>query len=271
MNFEKIPYESIIASVEFGLKSQLTKIKHNEKSAIRNEICNILKNAQNKESQSNNKNYKEKQIRIFFNETKKFLNDNSQLLVTYADKGNVTVVMDKNLYFDKMENLLNDANTYQVVSKDPTESIQRNFNALISDWEKRKYFSSNKIENAPLAKFLRNYNGVSPKMYGLPKIHKENIPIRPKVSYIGSPLYNFSKFYANILSKMIGAKSYSIRNSYEFKDKIEGISINRGNCIISLDVVSLFTNIPNNLVIAIIRKKWKEIKPLSSIKNLEVC
>ena len=31
------------------------------------------------------------------------------------------------------------------------------------------------------------------KFYGLPKIHKENIPLRPKVSLPGSPTYDLSK------------------------------------------------------------------------------
>ena len=44
-----------------------------------------------------------------------------------------------------------------------------------------------------------------PKIYGLPKIHKNNIPLRPIVSCVGSPSYHLSKtlevFLRNSLRK----------------------------------------------------------------------
>ena len=38
------------------------------------------------------------------------------------------------------------------------------------------------------------------RFYGLPKIHKPEIPIRPIVSYTGTPLYKLSRYIASILS-----------------------------------------------------------------------
>jgi len=43
-----------------------------------------------------------------------FLNDHPNLLITKADKGNVTVVLDRDLYLEKMNNLLVDPDTYPV-------------------------------------------------------------------------------------------------------------------------------------------------------------
>jgi hypothetical protein len=38
-----------------------------------------------------------------------------------------------------------------------------------------------------------------PRLYGLPKIHKEECPLRPIVSTMGSPTYNLAKYLAKHL------------------------------------------------------------------------
>ena len=47
--------------------------------------------------------------------------------------------------------------------------------------------------------YLKPTDSPAPRFYGQPKIHKPGVPIRPIVSYSGSPLYNFNKYIANIL------------------------------------------------------------------------
>ena len=45
-----------------------------------------------------------------------------------ADKERVTVVMDKTDYNDKMDSLVNDKQTYEVVKRDPTPALQPKLN-----------------------------------------------------------------------------------------------------------------------------------------------
>ena len=40
---------------------------------------------------------------------------------------------------------------------------------------------------------LRSSAGKTPLMYGLPKIHKPDVPLRPIISFIHSPIYQLSK------------------------------------------------------------------------------
>ena len=44
----------------------------------------------------------------------------------------------------------------------------------------------------------------SPKFYGLPKIHKPGIPLRPIISSIGTVTYNTAKELARILKPLVG-------------------------------------------------------------------
>jgi len=46
-----------------------------------------------------------------FNRCKKFLRDNEEVFVTRADKGQVTVIMNKQTYINKINKTLDDART----------------------------------------------------------------------------------------------------------------------------------------------------------------
>ena len=49
-----------------------------------------------------------------------------------------------------------------------------------------------------------------PEFYGLPKIHKNNNPLRPIVSSIGSITYESAKLLAKILGPLVGKTPFHI-------------------------------------------------------------
>ena len=53
----------------------------------------------------------------------------------------------------------------------------------------------------------------SPEFYGLPKIHKEGMPLRPIVSSTGAASYETSKELARILQPLMGKSPYQVQNS----------------------------------------------------------
>ena len=92
--------------------------------------------------------------------------------------------------------------------------------------------------------------------YGLIKIHKVNNPVRPIISTINSPTYNLSKILSKFLYEHLKNPFSHINNSLELKGKLEGIIIPDGFETISLDVVSLFTNVPEYFICSVIEKSW---------------
>ena len=56
----------------------------------------------------------------------------------------------------------------------------------------------------------------APKFYGLPKIHKEGMPMMPIVSSIGAASYEASKELARILKPLMGKSPYQVQNSKDF-------------------------------------------------------
>jgi len=54
--------------------------------------------------------------------TKKFVNDYPEILISKADKRNVIIARNKLDYMSKMESMLSDSNTYEMMIKDPTKT-----------------------------------------------------------------------------------------------------------------------------------------------------
>ena len=89
-----------------------------------------------------------------------------------------------------------------------------------------------------MSKKLKTKQGVFPKMYFLPKIHKENTPLRPIVSFVGSPLYNTTKFISNLLKYAFEKDEIYVKNSFELVEQLKNIMLPDNYILVSLDVIS---------------------------------
>ncbi|XP_075160530.1 uncharacterized protein LOC142233476 [Haematobia irritans] len=207
-------------------------------------------------------NPKDKFILNIYDETKRFLRKQKDIIVTRSDKGNKTVIMYKKDYKTGMEELLNDKSTYRTMREDPTLKLQRKNNKIIMDLFKAEYITKQE-------KFhLTSNSATAPRLYGLPKIHKTNMPLRPISSSVEVPCYNLSKYIGDILSNIILEK-YNIKNSMELKTRLEEVSLDEDDILISLDVVSLFTNIPIYLAIKNIMTQWKTLEKHTKIPKTQ--
>ena len=95
----------------------------------------------------------------------------------------------------------------------------------------------------------------SPKLYGLPNIHKKNNPLRPTVSSRGSVTYGIAKELARILKPLTGNAIHHVNTSSEFADEMK---LEKGEYIISYDVSALFTYIPVQSAIEVTKKKLEQ-------------
>ena len=107
-------------------------------------------------------------------------------------------------------------------------------------------------------------------MYGLPKIHKENIPLRPILSMVNSAQHKLAKFLNMTLEPVLKYFSeYSLKDSFTFVDKIKDMDA-QNTFIASFDVKSLFTNVPLEEVIEIcVDTLYKISNPTVSRKNFK--
>ncbi|XP_071653548.1 uncharacterized protein [Temnothorax longispinosus] len=198
-------------------------------------------------------NYIDRFLLQEFKFCRSFLRDNDDVLVTKADKGQVTVVMERNTYINRMTDLLSDSLTYKKLKNDPTRQITSKINGLAKSWRNKDIISEQ------LFRLLNCTNGNLPRCYGLPKIHKDGSPLRIIVSTLGSPLYNMANFLHNILVKSVPKPESYIKDGWSFVELIRDVRIEDDDVLISLDVTSLFTNIPKDLVLQAIKNRWNHV------------
>jgi hypothetical protein len=83
-------------------------------------------------------------------------------------------------------------------------------------------------------------------MYGLPKIHKPNFPLKPIISAIGTHSYKLAKFLVPLL-RPFSTNTFTINDTFTFVKELRELKINTNDVIMaSFDVKSLFTNIQYN-------------------------
>ena len=138
-------------------------------------------------------------------------------MILKADKGNTTVVMDKVIYEEKINNMLSDTTTYILLNKDPMKGCEKQMKSLLSS-KKQKLCDK-------LYRKLSTTDGAPPRLYGLPKLHKEGVPLRPIFSFVGSTTYELSKYLRDILSPLVGKSNCNIKNLYVWVEKSIRISI----------------------------------------------
>jgi hypothetical protein len=113
----------------------------------------------------------------------KELRKRDDIQILKADKGNYTVIMDKQVYTEKMNCLLH-TNTNRKLKNDPTKLLLELAKSIA------KLCGLNTLTDRSLIPMCPQI----PRIYGLPKIHKNDVPLRPIVSTRNSVTYNLAKY-----------------------------------------------------------------------------
>ena len=196
----------------------------------------------------------------------KELRNNKDITIRKADKSSTFVILPTTEYNKKMNDILTDESKFKQITRNPTNNLKTKLNKLIKD-----HNSSNPdIKFQPLSgDYSLSY------AYGNVKIHKPGNPLRPIISQMPSVTYSTAKRLCQLITPYT-PNSFSLNSTDEFLDILKS---SRPNKIIgSLDVESLFTNVPVDETIQLILKKiyHSEETPLpipeSTLKSLlEIC
>ena len=173
-----------------------------------------------------------------------------------------------------MENFLSDQNKFlKITLKDD------NFLNFITSQEKcidkiyRKLVDSNSIseETRRHVKPVGTRLGI---MYGSSKVHKKCVdgclPFRSILSALQTPTYKLAKYLVPILEPLTNNK-YAVKDLFNFATEI--VEQDSSNFIGSLDIDSLFTNIPlctnnlfknSNIVHGLKKSEFKDLQSLAT-------
>ncbi|BHF71354.1 hypothetical protein SprV_0401441200 [Sparganum proliferum] len=171
------------------------------------------------------------------------LKADKDLVIVPADKGRATVVLDRADYLQKAKGLLEDRQFYVSCATNPLKALTREINATLLALE-----NSGAITPTD-RRMARPQDTALARFYGLPKVHKDGAPLRPIVSLKGTPTYGLAKWLFRRLKFLTAESDTTVSSSAQFLEKLKGVSIHPNEVMVSFDVTSLFTSIPQDLAI----------------------
>ena len=110
------------------------------------------------------------------------------------------VVLNKADYVSKMNAILEDTNKFLKLgdlSFDDTQKLENKLQKRFLELFRRKLILKEVYE------FIRPVGSQRPRMYGLPKIHKPGIPLRPILSMFHSAQHSLAKWLVEVLNPVL--------------------------------------------------------------------
>jgi hypothetical protein len=169
------------------------------------------------------------------------LRQNPDLIISHPDKGSGAVLLNRKEYSEKMNVILEDCSKFEKEkenSKDDPSIFEKRVCKEIQHLLEGHFLSETE------AKLLRPHGTVTPELYGLPKLHKPDIPLRPIMSMNNSAQHKLAQWLVKKLEPVRRSiVTHSLRDTFQLVGELTNLNIQNTHPS-SLDVNSLFTNVP---------------------------
>ncbi|XP_063805763.1 uncharacterized protein LOC134984051 [Pseudophryne corroboree] len=190
------------------------------------------------------------------------LTKDSTIVIKQADKGGGgLIIQDRSDYILEANRQLNNHDFYHTLPRDPTPVFLRELHDLLSQ------AMSNNLISKEEFNFLFCSHPTVPIYYHLPKIHKSCTapPGRPIISGVGSLTSNLSHYIDISLQPRVTMLKSHIKDTTHFLNMIKDIEWRDSYGFLTLDVQSLYTNIPHDLGINAIARRLTEDGDLTDL------
>ena len=149
--------------------------------------------------------------------------------------------MDKTWYIDECNRQLSDIKFYERLDKDITANVQERVTIYVNGMHDDGFIDDKTRE------YLIQTDVKPGQFYILPKVHKPGNPGRPIVSSNSHPTERISHFVDYYLQPLVHKLPSFVKDTNDFLNKLLTISTLPANSLlVTLDVSSLYTNIPHN-------------------------
>ena len=180
------------------------------------------------------------------------LKKREDIIIKPADKGSAVVVMDREHYISEAERQLNDSTFYKALDHDPTHEFAKKVTDAVSEMLNGDHI----IEKNAI--YLTVDQPKACRFYLLPKIHKAGNPGRPIVSANGHPTEKISEFVDLHLQPHVQNLPSYLQDTTDFLRKQDAMGqLPPETLLVSMDVTSLYTNIPHEDGIKACEEVWE--------------
>ena len=141
---------------------------------------------------------------------------------------------------------LSDTTTYELLTRNPTNSIRIKINTALKHILTERGFSKALISQLQTPTMARTQ-----VFYALPKTHKETLKIRPIVSAPGGIFDRIGWLLQRLLKPLLKFVQAHLSSTTDLIERLESADKNslKGKIPISFDVVSLYTNIDTQVAV----------------------
>ena len=170
----------------------------------------------------------------------KELRENSEINIKKADKGTTTVIMNKEAKIKEGLTQLNVEENYKPLEAPMVGETYNRAKQLISELHQRHHIDQitykwlSQTPNPPRI----------PVFHTLTKIHKANLAGRPIISGCDGPTERISAFVNSLLQPIMKEQRSYLKDTTNFINFVEGTKVPKNTILVSMDVTSLYTNIP---------------------------
>ena len=182
------------------------------------------------------------------------LKTNSEINLKKADKGTTTVIMDTTQKIEEGIEQVSNEKFYKPLEEPIVSQTAAKVKTIVNTMfanghiDKMTYKWLNSGQNPPRI----------PEFYTLTKIHKSNPVSRPIVSGSGGLTERISSFVDSLLQPIAKKQESYIKDTTHFINFIENTPLPDNAILVSLDVCSLYTNIPQEEGINVVCQYYEE-------------
>ena len=177
------------------------------------------------------------------------------IIITKAHKGGAAVIIDVDDSINEAKRQLNNKEFYKKILNDPTEFNRKKVKNAI------KELKSARLLDGKIAIKLEVLEVKTLAFYMLPRIHKPENPGRPVASSVSCYTTSISQNVDHHLQPHVKESKFYVKDSTDFIKKINNLGkIPKNSILVTMDVHSLYTNIPHNEAI-------KAVETTSKCKN----
>ena len=165
---------------------------------------------------------------------------NHHINLKKADKGSTTVVMNKTGKIREGQSQINDEYNYSSLTEPMVKETQNKVSRLIANLHRVKHIDDMaRLSQTPCPPRI-------PELYTLTKIHKPTLTGRLIISGCDGPTERISSFVDTLLQPIFKSQRSYLKDATDFINFIESTKVKNRTFLVSMDVTSLYTNIPQN-------------------------